>query len=185
MCALCHEKENPVRCAHMHPLWEKAETLVKERIKGHRKGIPDEPSFKHSFRVAERLRQEKQKEEVVLAGLLHDVVEDGDVSLKELRKEGFSPRIVELVDLCSHDRTIKSSDGRWVVMMARLVKAQDKEAWAIKIADITDNLAESASMSPDRAKFMRTVKVPLLLAISHAYAGKEKGWKQLRAQITF
>lgn len=146
-------------------MWQKARALVQERIKGHRKGT-DRPAYMHSVAVSEALRAKGYADEVCLAGLLHDIVEDGGVSLNDLIQMGFSARVVELVSLCTHDASIKNRDARWVKMMARLVDANDAEAWAIKLADIEDNLKDCGSMSPDRAKFLREVKWPLLQAVS-------------------
>lgn len=138
-----------------------ARALVQERIQGHRKGS-DRPAFMHSVAVSEALRSKGYGDEVCLAGLLHDIVEDGGVSLDELSAMGFSERVVRLVSLCTHDASIANRDARWVKMMARLVDAADPEAWAIKLADIEDNLRDCDSMSPDRARFLREVKWPLL-----------------------
>lgn len=109
--------------------------------------------------------------EVCLAGLLHDIVEDGGVSLDELRAAGFSERVVELVDLCSHDASIEGNDARWVVMMARLVQAGDSDAWAIKVADLVDNLRDSGTM-----EVMRNVKRPVMIKVAR---GVENGLLEL------
>ena len=146
-------------------MWQKASALVQERIKGHRKGT-NRPAYMHSIHVAEALRKQGYSDEVCLAGLLHDIVEDGGVSLNDLSEMGFSERIVELVSLCTHNGSIKNRDARWVKMIARLIDANDAEAWAIKLADIEDNLKDSDSMKPDRAKFLREVKAPLLKSVA-------------------
>ena len=67
-----------------------AEQLVKTQISGVRKGTTDVPNWTHSSRVRDILRVHGFSDEVILAGLLHDIVEDGGVSLDELRKMGFS-----------------------------------------------------------------------------------------------
>ncbi len=95
-------------------------------------------------------------------GLLHDIVEDGGVPLEELRAAGFSERVMRLVDLCSHDASIEGTDARWVVMIARLVQAGDSDAWAIKVADLADNLRDSGTMEVGRREWMRGVKRPLM-----------------------
>ncbi len=114
------------------------------------------------FHVRDLLVEHGYGPEVCLAGLLHDIVEDGGVSLGELRAAGFGERVVELVDLCTHDASIEGNDARWIVMMARLVQAGDSDAWAIKVADLADNLRDSGTMEEGRRKWMWEVKRPMM-----------------------
>jgi hypothetical protein len=143
-------------------LIERAQELVRQNIKGHRKGIPNEPASLHSFRVQEILKNSGCPFSVQLAGLLHDIVEDGGMTLEELRQEGFDEGIVDLVRLCTHDATIANKDLRWFVMLITLIKTNNADAWRIKLADILDNL-NSHGLSPERAHYMREVKAPVLL----------------------
>lgn len=155
-----------------------AEQLVAERIPGLRKGM-DKPAYLHSMHVRDILREHGMSEEVCLAGLLHDIVEDGDVSLDELKAMGFSQRIVDLVDLATHDDTLATGDERWVCMIARLVKAADVDAWQIKIADLASNIGDSAGMPVDRRAWMLTVKAPLMLKVTEPLLGESLLWKYL------
>ena len=166
----------------MASLLEKAKALVKERIPGTRKGS-DEPAYLHSIRVSDSLARFGFSNQVVIAGMLHDIVEDGAMSPEELRGMGFSDRIVQLVRLCTHDDMIEGGDRRWVKMMAGLIDADDKDAWAIKIADLTDNLKSSATMPADRQKFMREAKGPFLLRLSWIVMGKTAIWKKLKKAV--
>ncbi|MCE9586238.1 HD domain-containing protein [Candidatus Uhrbacteria bacterium] len=162
----------------MEDLLIRAKALVKERIPGTRKGS-DEPAYIHSTRVSDALARFGFSEEVVIAGMLHDIVEDGDTSLDDLRGMGFSERIVNLVDLCTHDDMIEGGDARWVNMMAGLIDAKDKEAWSIKLADLTDNVKSSDTMPEDRRKFMLEAKAPFLLRLSWNEAGDTPVWNEL------
>lgn len=151
-----------------------AEELVKNRIKGTRDGLPHDPNYLHSYRVRDLAVKnspvEAQDHEVFLAALLHDVIEDGESSMDELRQMGFSERTVQLVDLCSHDETIKNLTEQWFLMIARIVAAHDVDAWRIKLSDITDNLTRSHGLNPDSRKFMVEVKAPLMLRLGKALA---------------
>lgn len=156
-----------------------AESLVQTHILGFRKGTTDVPNWTHSFRVRDILVSHGFSDEVCLAGLLHDIVEDGNVSLQRLKDEGFSDRVVELVDLCSHDNELVGGEVRWVNMMARLARVGDADAWAIKMADLTDNLRSCHTMSEDRQRFMRETKRPLVLALTHELLGGHPLWNEL------
>jgi (p)ppGpp synthase/HD superfamily hydrolase len=161
--------------------YNKAIALVKERITGHRKGLPDVPAYKHSLRVGELLRkQDGYDSNSALAGLLHDIVEDGGVSLEELKTRGFNDEIVHLVDLCSHDSNIKDSNIRWVNMVAGLANERNTQAWNIKLADIYDNLQDSHMLNPERRRFMVETKAPLLLALTKDKLSNTELWQNLQ-----
>lgn len=162
----------------MHDLMAKAEELVRTRIPGSRKGS-DTPAYLHSFDVRDLLKRHGYSEEVQIAGLLHDIVEDGSTSLEDLSQAGFSPRVVALVDLCSEDEMHDHKDGRWFKMISRLYEAADRDAWAIKLCDITDNLEDAATLPPDRAKFNYETKRPLLLSLAYPLHGETELWKTL------
>ncbi len=53
------------------------------------------PAVKHAFAVAEKM----DDEDSTCAALLHDVVEDTDFTLDDLRAIGMSEAVVEAVDL--------------------------------------------------------------------------------------
>ncbi|MDO8617655.1 MAG: HD domain-containing protein [Candidatus Uhrbacteria bacterium] len=148
-----------------------AEDLVHERIKGTRKGLPNEPNYRHSFRVREMVRDchlgLEKDDDLFIAALLHDIMEDGSVSFEELAKMGFTKRTIELVRLCSHDMSIEDKTERWIGMIARLMGTKNDDAWRIKLADLADNLAQSAGLSLENRMFMIEVKAPLLLRLAH------------------
>ncbi|NLA90511.1 MAG: HD domain-containing protein, partial [Synergistaceae bacterium] len=52
------------------------------------------PYIRHCLRVMERMATEEMK----IAAVLHDVVEDTPVPLEDLRREGFSEAVVKAVD---------------------------------------------------------------------------------------
>lgn len=166
----------------MEELFLKAEELVRTRIPGTRKGS-EEPAYQHSLRVADTLKSHGYPDDVVLAGVLHDIVEDGATSFEELLRLGFSERTVDLVRLCTHDDMIEGGDARWIKMMAGLVDARDPQAWAIKAADLNDNLKSSHTMSPDRARFMREAKGPFFLRLSFNEIGSDPVWKELKSTV--
>lgn len=161
---------------------QQAEKLVAERIPGTRKGS-DEPAYQHSIRVGKTVEQFGYAEPVIIAAILHDVIEDGGVTHEELEKLGCTEEIIELVTLCTHDDMIEGGDARWVDMMAGLVHAYSPEAWAIKIADAWDNMKGAETMAPDRRRFLRQCKAPMLAAISFDLMQNEPIWKAYREEV--
>jgi (p)ppGpp synthase/HD superfamily hydrolase len=159
-------------------LGQLALNLISERIPGTRKGSL-EAAWVHSKRVAERLTRHGYAQEVVLAGLLHDIVEDGNTSLKELLQLGFSSRTVQLVDLSSHDDAIFDKDVRWAQMVYRLERANDSDAWAVKVCDLIDNLHGSISLKAERRATFFEMKAPTYLSLSRVPLQMNALWLEL------
>lgn len=87
------------------------------------------PYILHALRVM--LKMETNEE--MTAAVLHDVVEDTDVTLDDLRHEGFGEVVLEAVDLMTH-RASDSYD-------AYVEKLKDHTmARKIKRADLMDNM---------------------------------------------
>ena len=136
------------------PTFEETESLVRERIQWFRKWTDDVPTFTHSFHVRQLLKENWFNETVQMAGLLHDIVEDWNTSLNDLKDMWYSEEIVHLVDLATHDSSIKDKFERWLKMMNRLDNECNRDAWAIKLADICDNVNDCHTM-PDQEKKKR------------------------------
>ncbi len=151
-------------------LKQKAEDLVREKIKGSRKGLLNEPNYLHSFRVRDIVMQchhwDDGDYDLFLAALLHDVVEDGGVSFEELERLGFSDQTIRYVELCTHPMDVKNHTERWVLMLAKIIEAKDVDVWRIKMADLTDNLSQSKGLTPENRKFMIETKAPILLRLT-------------------
>ena len=64
---------------------------------GAQKRHSGDPYYAHPVSVAGILTDLRLDENTIIAGLLHDVVEDTDVSLDEIR-DNFGPDVAELVD---------------------------------------------------------------------------------------
>ena len=165
---MVYDDDEPYRYDNQYYRWPKEENklfeqwlhLVKENIKWKRKWS-DAPMYLHSIRVSDKLFSYWYSKDVWLAWLLHDIVEDWGYTLEQLKDLWYSDRTVELVDLCSHDSTIEDSFERWEWMVKRLIEADDKEAWAIKICDMMDNLTEVQLMQRDKLERFLFKKAPV------------------------
>ena len=87
------------------------------------------PYILHPIRMMLKMDSEEQ----MVATILHDVVEDTEWTLDQLRAEGFSDRIVNLVDLLSR-RDTESYDE----FIERI--RTDPIAVKVKLADLEDNM---------------------------------------------
>jgi len=87
------------------------------------------PYILHPLRLMFQMKSDNEK----IAAVLHDVVEDSDWTLDDLRKENFNNEVIEAVNLLTRDD--KDSYDEFVQKAA-----SNPISKAVKIADITDNL---------------------------------------------
>src|SRR5262249_25658451 len=79
-----------------------------------------------------RLMMRQQGEEAMIVAVLHDTVEDTDLTLEDLKQAGFSDYVLEAVKLVTRDE--KDSYADFVAKCAAHPLAR-----AVKLADLEDN----------------------------------------------
>lgn len=114
---------------------EKAIKMVVDCV--NKKNRNPKPLILHSLRVGIKLFELNQSEEVIIAGMLHDLVEDTDCRINEIQKE-FGGKVSNLV-LALTQNNIKDRKKRWSVLLDKIKKA-GRGAMLIKIVDNNDNL---------------------------------------------
>ena len=102
-------------------------------------GCDEIPFIEHSLAVAELLAEYAYPDEVVAAGLLHDVAEHAEVEPASLR-ERFGDEVADLVEALTEDRSIAKYEDRKREHRER-VAASGPHAQAIFAADKTANVA--------------------------------------------
>ena len=102
-----------------------------------------EPFIIHPINVGMILASLKMDADTIIAGLLHDVVEDCDISLSEVRKE-FGKNVSKLVDgmtkLLQLDEKLKDQSQAEYFQKMALATAEDVRVVIIKLADRLHNL---------------------------------------------
>ena len=93
-----------------------------------------EPYILHPLRVMFRLSSENER----IVGILHDVVEDSEVSFNDLGKIGFSDIVVNALKAVTKLPAEKGSDEGYQAFVKRT--GANPIARQVKIADLTDNL---------------------------------------------
>ena len=112
-------------------LIEKAYNIAYEAHKGQvRKS--GEPYIIHPLCVAIILAELELDKETIVAGLLHDVVEDTKWTLKELEAEGFPTGVLEAVRLLTREK-----DVPYMAYIERL--SGNQIARKVKLADLEHN----------------------------------------------
>ncbi len=86
------------------------------------------PYIFHPIHLAEQMTDEK----TICVALLHDVVEDTDITFEELENEGFSEDIIDALKLMTHDDSVPYMDYVKEIKTNRI-------ATTVKIADLKHN----------------------------------------------
>ncbi len=106
-----------------------------------------EPYILHPLRVM--LSRENELERI--CAVLHDVVEDSDITFDDLRKEGFSEEVIAVLD-CLTKRDGESYD----TFINRVLSNQT--ACHVKLADLRDNMNLTRIESPTEKDIERIQK---------------------------
>jgi len=134
-------------------LVKRAYELAKRAHEG-QKRKNGEPYFNHALATAESLAEWGLGDEVVAAGLLHDVVEDTPITLDEIKKE-FGENIEFLVDGVTKIGKIRYRGIEAKVENLRkfiLYLSQDIRVILIKLADRLHNMKTLYSLPPPKQK---------------------------------
>jgi (p)ppGpp synthase/HD superfamily hydrolase len=113
-----------------------------------RGGDSDSAAIDHSLAVARLLQEDGQPDTVVLAGLLHDVLEDTDVTPAELRQR-FGPEVTRLGDAMTQDPAIAEYERRKKALRQQILAAGSQAA-TIALADKAAKLQGEAERPNER-----------------------------------
>lgn len=86
------------------------------------------PYVFHPFHLAEQMSDEA----TTVAALLHDVVEDTEITFEDLEKQGFSKEIISALKLLTHN-----DDTPYMDYVTKI--KNNKIATAVKLADLKHN----------------------------------------------
>lgn len=86
------------------------------------------PYVFHPFHLAEQMKDETS----TIVALLHDVVEDTDTTLEDLRNEGFSDEVIDALTLLTHDTEVPYMDYVEMIKTNPIAKT-------VKLADLAHN----------------------------------------------
>src|SRR5262245_46627769 len=116
-----------------------------------------DPYFAHPVAVAGLLTDLKLDQATIIAGLLHDVVEDCDVNISEIRKL-FGEEVAELVDGVTKLPKVSGSNTTRALMQAEnfqkfiLATTRDIRVLLVKLADRLHNMRTIDFMPTEEAR---------------------------------
>lgn len=106
-----------------------------------------EDYINHTLRVSQSVQGEDEK----IVAVLHDVIEDSDITLEDLKREGFSFQVLGALDLVT-----KKEGDEYSNYIARI--KENPIARAVKIADLRDNMNLSRIQNPTPKDYERVKK---------------------------
>lgn len=86
------------------------------------------PYVFHPFHLAEQM----QDEDTTIVALLHDVIEDTEYTIDDLRDRGFSDKVIDAISLMTHDLSVP-----YMEYVAQI--KTNPIATAVKLADLKHN----------------------------------------------
>mgnify|MGYP000381948005 FL=1 len=116
-----------------------------KKYHGDQKRKSGEAYYTHPLEVAYMISEHKLKTDVIVASILHDIIEDTEVTL-EMIEGTFGQRIAEMVDMLTRDRP----DGTKLTIeevINNAYKKADKEVLLIKLIDRLHNIQTIGSLS--------------------------------------
>ncbi len=112
------------------------------------------PYVFHPFHLAEQM----ETEETTIVALLHDVIEDTDYTIGDLKKMGFADSVTDAIMLMTHDDETEYMD------YVRRIKS-NPIAKAVKLADLKHNSDISRLDEVDDSALERREKYLKAIAI--------------------
>lgn len=108
--------------------------------------------MKVALRVANMIGQygEGMNIDAQIAAFLHDVVEDTEVTIAQLRELGFSEAVLAAIDAVT-----KRPGESYLKEFIPRIASSGPIAIAVKLADIEDNLEDQSALDEDEAKFLK------------------------------
>ncbi len=138
--------------------------LLCQRLHAGQKRAGGRPYATHPFAVAALLREHGVSDpEVLAAAYLHDVVEDTDFSIFQLRQR-FGDRVASLVHELTLDPEPDSFEEKHR-MLAEHAKKMSPDAKLIKLADRAHNLSDITGKPPHKRKRYAHATQALLAAL--------------------
>lgn len=109
------------------------EDIIRIAVAAHdgQKDMVGNPAILHVLSVGLMGKTEEEKK----AGLLHDVVEDTELTLDDLRSRGVEEGVLEAVDLLTHRDGISYKD-----YVKNIVRSGNEVAIQVKLNDLHHNL---------------------------------------------
>ena len=145
---------------------DKAKEFGRKKHEGHVRKYTGGPYFdEHCIPVAEAVQDAGGSEDMVIAALLHDTVEDTDTTVAEVGAAfgaGVSGLVAELTDVYTHEAYPDLNRAARKKLEADRMASASPQAKMIKYYDMKDNTSSITEYDPGFAKVYLAEKEYLL-----------------------
>jgi (p)ppGpp synthase/HD superfamily hydrolase len=140
-------------------------------------GHNPKPVILHSIRVGLFLFNQKYSQDIAVAAILHDIIEDTDINIESIEKQ-FGSKVAELIAANTINKEITNKFERDIEMLNRC-KKEGKEALLIKATEIVDN-SYYYYFCENEAQFHRLMeKMSYFIKIASEELSEEPIWNLL------
>ncbi len=113
-----------------------------------------QPYINHPRAVMERLKGDYSK----MAGILHDVVEDTDITIEDLIKLGVPVEVIEAIKLLTHPKDFKNTKEEYFKNINNIASSGNQIAIDVKFSDLSENSNIKRIPNPKERDFDRVRK---------------------------
>lgn len=132
-----------------HPRLELALRLIRM---GHGKqAYNGAPYFHHPIRVMLRMNWFAVQSDDIYAALFHDLLEDTEITIDDMKFFGYSPTVIELVLALTRE---KDGEVTYKQYIHDLIKSGNVRAMRIKLADLYENSNNVRFLLPEKRKIL-------------------------------
>ncbi len=147
---------------------------------GDQRRLSGEPYFAHALITADILAGLRLDDDTIVAGLLHDVVEDTAVTIEDVAAD-FGDSVAQMVDGVTKISEIRSNnpETRRAENYRKLVLsiAQDPRTVLIKLADRLHNMRTIQFLPEDRQKGMAQETMDVYAPLAHRFGLARIKWE--------
>ncbi|HYG73321.1 MAG TPA: bifunctional (p)ppGpp synthetase/guanosine-3',5'-bis(diphosphate) 3'-pyrophosphohydrolase, partial [Actinomycetota bacterium] len=139
-----------------------------------------EPFIQHPLAVARIVADLGLDTTTLQAALLHDTVEDTEVSLEDLERD-FSPAVARIVDGLTklESLTFRSREQEQAENVRKMIVAMsgDIRVLLIKLADRLHNMRTLAPLAPDKQRRIATETLEIYAPLAHRLGVQQIKWE--------
>ncbi|MGH2636997.1 MAG: RelA/SpoT family protein, partial [Actinomycetota bacterium] len=158
---------------------ERAYRFAEEHHEGQTR-LSGEPFIEHPLAVARVLADLGLDTTTLQAALLHDTVEDTDVTLGTL-EEGFGPEVARIVDGLTklESITFRSREQEQAENVRKMIVAMsgDIRVLLIKLADRLHNMRTLAPLAPEKRRRIATETLDIYGPLAHRLGVQQVRWE--------
>jgi chloramphenicol 3-O-phosphotransferase len=147
------------------PLARAALDYAREQHRGQLRSSDEAPFILHPLEVAALLHNTGHAEAVVAAGILHDLVENTDADLDDVR-ERFGAQVAGLVEVMTEDPHIEPYEARKASLRRRIAGC-DRDALAVYAADKVAKVRELRAQAGRQPELLNGDEAPARPRVDH------------------